>query len=129
MDRIVIRGGVPLEGVIPIGGAKNASLPLMAASLLTDETLMLSNLPHLVDISTMAHLLAELGADLSRSWMVGDRQGDLQVAWNVGARGALVMTGYGRGELEHLGPTWERPPDLVAAHTLEAVEQILGRDA
>jgi len=68
---------------------------------------------------------SELGADLSRSWVVGDRQGDLQVAWNAGARGALVKTGYGRGELEHLAPGWERPPDLVAAHVLEAVEQIL----
>lgn len=65
MDRIVVRGGRPLAGVIPIGGAKNASLPLMAASLLTDETLNLTNLPHLVDITTMAHLLAELGVDLA----------------------------------------------------------------
>ncbi|MDX9862157.1 MAG: UDP-N-acetylglucosamine 1-carboxyvinyltransferase, partial [Rhodospirillales bacterium] len=65
MDRIVVRGGRPLDGVIPIGGAKNASLPLMAASLLTDETLTLSNLPHLVDITTMAHLLAELGVDIA----------------------------------------------------------------
>jgi len=68
----------------------------------------------------------ELGADLARSWMVGDRHGDLQVAWNVGARGALVRTGYGRGELEHLSPGWERGPDLVAANALEAVERILG---
>ncbi len=65
MDRIVIRGGNPLNGVIPIGGAKNASLPLMAACLLTDETLVLSNLPHLADISTMAHLLAELGVEIA----------------------------------------------------------------
>ncbi len=65
MDRIVVRGGRPLEGSIPIGGAKNASLPLMAASLLTEETLTLSNLPHLVDITTMAHLLAELGVDIA----------------------------------------------------------------
>ena len=65
MDRIVIRGGKPLNGVIPIGGAKNASLPLMAACLLTDETLLLSNLPHLADISTMAHLLAELGVEIA----------------------------------------------------------------
>ncbi len=65
MDRIIIRGGRPLNGRIPIGGAKNAALPLMAASLLTDETLTLSNLPHLVDISTMAHLLAELGVDIA----------------------------------------------------------------
>ncbi len=65
MDRIRIRGGRPLRGTIPIGGAKNAALPLMTASLLTDEALVLSNLPHLADISTMAHLLAELGVEIS----------------------------------------------------------------
>jgi D-glycero-D-manno-heptose 1,7-bisphosphate phosphatase len=69
---------------------------------------------------------AELGADLSRSWVVGDRRSDLQVAWSVGARGALVKTGYGWGELEYLAPRWDRAPDLVAANTLEAIEQILG---
>jgi D-glycero-D-manno-heptose 1,7-bisphosphate phosphatase len=72
---------------------------------------------------------AELGADLECSWMIGDRYGDLQLAWNVGARGALVRTGYGRGELEHLSPGWEREPDLVAANVLEAVERILGEHA
>lgn len=61
MDQIVIRGGRPLNGTIPIAGSKNAALPLMAACLLTDETLTLANLPHLADISTMASLLAELG--------------------------------------------------------------------
>jgi len=65
MDCIHIRGGTPLRGTIAIGGAKNAALPLMAASLLTDETLTLSNLPHLADISTMAKLLQELGVDVS----------------------------------------------------------------
>ena len=65
MDRILIRGGVPIRGVIPIGGAKNAALPLMAASLLTERTLSLSNLPHLVDISTMEKLLSELGVSIS----------------------------------------------------------------
>jgi UDP-N-acetylglucosamine 1-carboxyvinyltransferase len=64
MDKIHIRGGNPLHGVIRIGGAKNAALPLMTACLLTDETLTLSNLPHLADISTMAHLLAVLGAEI-----------------------------------------------------------------
>ncbi len=64
MDRILIRGGKPLKGTIHIGGAKNAALPLMAACLLTDETLVLSNLPHLDDITTMSHLLAELGVDI-----------------------------------------------------------------
>ncbi len=61
MDRIHIRGGKPLAGTIPISGAKNAALPLMAASLLTDEPLRLSNMPHLADIATMAHLLGVLG--------------------------------------------------------------------
>ncbi len=68
----------------------------------------------------------ELGADLARSWVVGDRRGDVELAWSVGARGALVETGYGRGELEYLSPGWDRDPDMVAAHALEAVERILG---
>jgi D-glycero-D-manno-heptose 1,7-bisphosphate phosphatase len=68
---------------------------------------------------------AELDLDLTRSWMVGDRHGDLKVIWSVGGRGAMVMTGYGRGELEHHSPQWTRPPDLVAEHALEAVERIL----
>ncbi len=62
MDRIRIRGGVPLDGVIAIGGAKNAALPLMAASLLTAETLTLENVPDLADIATMANLLVQHGA-------------------------------------------------------------------
>src|SRR6266851_4492508 len=61
MDRILIRGGMPLSGTIKIGGAKNAALPLMAASLLTDETLILANLPDLADITTMANLLVQHG--------------------------------------------------------------------
>lgn len=61
MDRIRIVGGTPLKGIIPIGGAKNAALTLMPACLLTDGTLTLSNLPHLVDITTMANLLAQHG--------------------------------------------------------------------
>ncbi|MDP6258364.1 MAG: UDP-N-acetylglucosamine 1-carboxyvinyltransferase [Rhodospirillales bacterium] len=65
MDRICIQGGQPLSGTIQIGGAKNAALPLMAASLLTSETLCLSNLPHLADITTMVYLLSELGVEIS----------------------------------------------------------------
>ncbi|MBM3505822.1 MAG: UDP-N-acetylglucosamine 1-carboxyvinyltransferase [Alphaproteobacteria bacterium] len=61
MDRIRIRGGAKLEGRIRIGGAKNAALPLMAASLLTSGRLTLANLPHLADIATMTHLLAQHG--------------------------------------------------------------------
>ena len=72
MDSIFIQGGKPLRGEIQISGAKNAALPLMAASLLTTETLALSNLPHLADISTMAKLLRKLGVQIS---MDGDAPG------------------------------------------------------
>ncbi len=61
MDRIRIRGGRPLAGEIAIGGAKNAALPLMAAGLLTEERLVLENVPRLADIATMADLLSGHG--------------------------------------------------------------------
>jgi len=67
----------------------------------------------------------ELGIDLGASWMIGDRLGDLQVGWAVGARSAMVKSGYGRGELENHAASWSRPPDLVAEHLLEAVSRIL----
>ena len=65
MDRIRIIGGIPLQGEIAISGSKNAALPLLAASLLSDETLCLSNLPDLADIFSMIHLLEELGVNIS----------------------------------------------------------------
>ena len=61
MDRIRIRGGRPLEGNIMIGGAKNAALPLMTAGMLTDERLVLTNVPKLADISTMTALVSQHG--------------------------------------------------------------------
>ena len=61
MDQIVIRGGRPLNGRIPISGAKNAALTLMPCALLTDEPLTLRNLPRLADIDTFGHLLNNHG--------------------------------------------------------------------
>lgn len=69
MDQIRIRGGTPLTGIVPISGAKNAALPLMAACLLSEETLALANLPHVADIATMANLLAQHGVAIA---MEGD---------------------------------------------------------
>jgi UDP-N-acetylglucosamine 1-carboxyvinyltransferase len=63
MDRILIRGGAPLSGTIPISGAKNAALPLMIASLLTDETLELVNVPRLADIASLLRILSNFGVD------------------------------------------------------------------
>jgi len=67
VDAIKIQGGVPLHGEIVIGGAKNAALPLMAATLLTDKPLTLINMPELVDITTMGNLLRQHGARVDRS--------------------------------------------------------------
>jgi len=64
MDQIRIQGGTALQGELAVSGAKNAALPLMAAALLTDATLTLSNLPHLMDISSMANLLGQHGVAL-----------------------------------------------------------------
>ena len=65
MDYFKIRGGMPLQGRIPISGAKNAALPILAATLLTDKVSKLSNVPHLNDITTMVELLGALGADVA----------------------------------------------------------------
>ncbi|MGO4524984.1 UDP-N-acetylglucosamine 1-carboxyvinyltransferase [Microvirga sp. 2MCAF35] len=65
MDRIRIRGGAPLNGLIPISGAKNAALPLMIASLLTEETLELGNVPRLADISSLLRIMSNFGVDHS----------------------------------------------------------------
>ncbi|MDE2030252.1 MAG: UDP-N-acetylglucosamine 1-carboxyvinyltransferase, partial [Alphaproteobacteria bacterium] len=64
MDQMRIKGGRPLNGKITISGAKNAALPLLAACLLMEETLTLSNVPHLADIVTMSNLLGQLGVDI-----------------------------------------------------------------
>ncbi len=65
MDRIRIVGGNELNGSIPISGAKNAALPLMIASLLTDETLSLDNVPHLADVEQLTRILGNHGVDYS----------------------------------------------------------------
>jgi UDP-N-acetylglucosamine 1-carboxyvinyltransferase len=65
MDRIRIVGGNELTGRIPISGAKNAALPLMIASLLTDDTLTLENVPHLADVEQLIRILGNHGVDYS----------------------------------------------------------------
>ena len=65
MDSIIVKGGKPLSGTIPIAGAKNAALALMPATLLTEDPLTLTNAPRLSDIATMRLLLESLGAEIS----------------------------------------------------------------
>src|ERR1700689_5689097 len=64
MDKFVIRGGNPLLGTIRVTGAKNAALPAMAAALLTDEPVILDNIPQVRDIETTRKLLAAMGAEV-----------------------------------------------------------------
>jgi UDP-N-acetylglucosamine 1-carboxyvinyltransferase len=74
MDRIRIVGGRPLHGSIPISGAKNAALPLMIASLLTEETLILENVPRLADVALLQRILVNHGVDVM---IGGKRPGDM----------------------------------------------------
>ena len=76
MDRIRIVGGNALNGTIPISGAKNAALPLMIASLLTEETLTLDNVPHLADVEQLIRILGNHGVDHSVN---GRREGEGEV--------------------------------------------------
>ena len=73
MDRIRIVGGNKLNGTISISGAKNAALPLMIAGLLTDETLILDNVPRLADVAQLQRILGNHGVDIMSA---GKRPGD-----------------------------------------------------
>ena len=79
MDTFVIQGGQRLRGTLRIGGAKNASLPLMAAALLTDDTVTLEDIPNLADIRNMAKLLGELGCDVHHDIAAPQRPITLQM--------------------------------------------------
>ncbi|BAW80979.1 UDP-N-acetylglucosamine 1-carboxyvinyltransferase [Candidatus Nitrosoglobus terrae] len=65
MDKLLITGGTPLNGEIRISGAKNAALPMLAATLLADEPIKICNIPHLHDITTAMELLGRMGAQLT----------------------------------------------------------------
>src|SRR5437763_3536137 len=66
VDKLRITGGRPLQGEVRVSGAKNAALPIMCAALLTDQRVALSNVPSLVDVSTMGKLLRQMGVEVHR---------------------------------------------------------------
>ena len=70
MDKIVVEGGVPLRGTVKVSGAKNAALPIIAATLLAEGDHVVRNVPDLADVRTMGRLLAHMGCAFERS---GDR--------------------------------------------------------
>jgi UDP-N-acetylglucosamine 1-carboxyvinyltransferase len=65
MEKLLIKGGSPLSGEVRIAGAKNATLPILAATLLADGPMTLGNIPHLCDITTTITLLGSMGADIT----------------------------------------------------------------
>ena len=71
MDRLLIEGGVPLAGEIGVSGAKNAALPILAAALLTEDPLTVTNVPHLKDVTTMLNLLAQMGVAVALDERLG----------------------------------------------------------
>ena len=77
MDRIRIVGGSKLNGTIAISGAKNAALPLMIAALLTEETLILDNVPRLADVAQLQRILGNHGVDIMSA---GKRPGDRAIS-------------------------------------------------
>jgi UDP-N-acetylglucosamine 1-carboxyvinyltransferase len=65
LDKLQIRGGVPLDGEVRISGAKNAALPILAGALLADGPVTIGNVPHLQDVTTMINLLGRMGASVT----------------------------------------------------------------
>ncbi|MEO5346769.1 MAG: UDP-N-acetylglucosamine 1-carboxyvinyltransferase [Magnetococcus sp. YQC-9] len=106
MDKIIVRGGQALRGTIPISGAKNATLPALAATLLTGERVHLSNIPHLKDVTTMLELLGQHGSAITIDEKLGVEIDNSQVN-NFRAPYDLVRTM--RASILVMGP-------LVARH-------------
>ncbi len=71
MDKLIVEGGVRLEGEVAISGAKNSALPILCAALLTRETLQVANVPHLRDVTTMLNLLGQMGVAISLDEKLG----------------------------------------------------------
>ena len=78
MDSLLIKGGTPLHGEVKISGAKNAVLPIMAATLLTGETCVIRRVPDLSDVGFMAKILSSLGAQVTLKTATGSRIGESQ---------------------------------------------------
>lgn len=112
MDKLIITGGIPLNGEIRVSGAKNAALPILAATLLADEPVMVRNIPHLHDITTTMELLGRMGVRL----MVDEKMGieaDASTITEFYAPYELVKTM--RASILVLGPLLSRYGEAVVS--------------
>lgn len=105
MDKLIVTGGNPLRGEIKISGAKNAALPVLVASLLTNETLCIGNVPHLQDITTTMELLGRMGVRL----VVGDKMVvEADSSQNTSIRAPYELVKTMRASILVLGPLLAR---------------------
>ncbi|MCR4347073.1 MAG: UDP-N-acetylglucosamine 1-carboxyvinyltransferase [Sulfuricaulis sp.] len=105
MDKLIVTGGNPLRGEIKISGAKNAALPVLVASLLTNETLSIGNVPHLQDITTTMELLGRMGVRL----VVGDKMViEADSSQNTSIRAPYELVKTMRASILVLGPLLAR---------------------
>lgn len=105
MDKLVITGGTPLCGSVRISGAKNAVLPILAATLLTDQSVLLTNIPHLNDVSTMVTLLCRMGVDVT----LGDKMSvEVNAAAVSNQRAPYELVKTMRASILVLGPLLAR---------------------
>jgi len=105
MDKLIVTGGKPLRGEIKISGAKNAALPVLVASLLTNEPLSIGNVPHLQDITTTMELLGRMGVRL----VVGDKMViEADSSQNTSVRAPYELVKTMRASILVLGPLLAR---------------------
>jgi UDP-N-acetylglucosamine 1-carboxyvinyltransferase len=104
MDKLVIEGGRPLEGEVSVSGAKNAALPLMAATLLAPGRHILRNVPRLADVSTMSRLLKNMGAEVERSEAAGSQVLTIQVPDSLDPVAPYDLVKTMRASVVVLGP-------------------------
>ena len=106
MDKLVIRGGVALEGTVDVSGAKNAALPELCATLLTADVVRLTNVPQLQDVRTMLKLIAHMGMEVEGDLAAGDLRFNGQTVNQAEAPYELVKTM--RASILALGPLLAR---------------------
>ena len=83
MDKLLVEGGFELNGSIKSSGAKNSALPILASSILLDDPIIIKNIPHLNDVTTMLELLGSMGVDMTLS---EDMEVELNPSgWELGA--------------------------------------------
>ena len=112
MDKLLIKGRMPLNGEIYASGAKNSALPILASSLLSDSPLVVGNLPHLNDVTTMLELLGSMGVDVMLSDDMEVRLDSSSIK-NLDARYELVKTM--RASILVLGPLLARYQEATVA--------------